>query len=66
MVKNTGNNNGGNENNSGHRDDAHMRRLREEEESTRRELEMWLERNRRLQEALARNAAAKAAKEKKK
>ena len=64
MVQSTGNN-GGNENNRGHRDDAYMRRLREEEERTRRELEMWHERNRRLQEALARNAAAKAEKEKK-
>jgi len=61
MVKHTGNK----ENNSGQRDDAHLRHLREEEERTRRELEMWQERNRRLQEAVARNAAAKAAKEKK-
>ena len=66
MVKHTGNGNGGKENNSGHRDDAHIRRLREEAEASRRELEMWLERNHRLQEALGRDAAAKAGKQKKK
>ena len=50
MVRHTNNNN--KENGPS---DNHLQRLREEEARTRRELEMWLERNRRLQEALARN-----------
>ena len=61
MVRHTGNDNKEN----GNRPSHNLQHLREEEERTRRELEMWLERNRRLQEALARDAAAKAAKEKK-
>ena len=61
MVRHTGNENKEN----GNRPSDNLQHLQEEEERTGRELEMWLERNRRLQEALARNAAAKAAKEKK-